>query len=94
MGLCTGSLTAAAISCASSLSQLLPVALHTVQVALRLGFLANDLKDRLSHSNSGNGREWSAVFTNANEATVRGVLAEFIVQNVGEICRDCATTPC
>ncbi|KAJ4422981.1 Type I Iterative PKS [Gnomoniopsis sp. IMI 355080] len=81
VGLCTGSLAAAAISCASSLSQLLPVALHTVQVALRLGLLANDLKDRLSLSEFDKTREWSAILVNTDEAAVVETLTQFNAQN-------------
>ncbi|KAK3713685.1 Non-reducing polyketide synthase ctb1 [Vermiconidia calcicola] len=56
VGVCTGTLAAAAVSCAVSTSHLLPLALHTVAVALRLGSLAWDVGARLSgddgsHSN-------------------------------------------
>jgi naphtho-gamma-pyrone polyketide synthase len=40
MGLCTGLLAAAAVSSSQSVSQLLPTAVYTVLIALRVGLCA------------------------------------------------------
>ncbi|TPX22279.1 Type I Iterative Polyketide synthase (PKS), partial [Coccidioides immitis] len=77
VGLCTGALAAAAISSSSSLSELLPAAVHTVQVALRLGLLANDMKDRIETPTQESPREWSAAFFDMTEAAAVSALVEF-----------------
>ncbi|KAL3458190.1 beta-ketoacyl synthase [Aspergillus heterothallicus] len=60
LGVCTGSLAAAAISCSSSLSELLPIAVQTVLVAFRLGLCAQEVRDRLELSEA-NRTSWSVV---------------------------------
>lgn len=60
-----------------------------MQVAFRLGLLANDLKDRISQPSAEN-KVWSAVFTNADETAVQAVLdsiPEF--KNLPESLRPC-----
>ncbi|KAL4789091.1 beta-ketoacyl synthase [Aspergillus venezuelensis] len=61
LGVCTGSLAAAAISCSSSLSELLPIAVQTVLVAFRLGLCAQEVRDRLEISEANRTRPWSVV---------------------------------
>ena len=45
----TGLLTAAAVSCCSSLEQFLPVALETVLISFRVGLLAADTRDQIAN---------------------------------------------
>ncbi|KAL4816998.1 putative sterigmatocystin biosynthesis polyketide synthase [Aspergillus spinulosporus] len=61
LGVCTGSLAAAAISCSTSLSELLPIAVQTVLVAFRLGLWAQKVRDNLEISEYNQTRHWSAV---------------------------------
>ncbi|KAF4429939.1 beta-ketoacyl synthase [Fusarium austroafricanum] len=49
-GVCTGSLAAAAVSCAHSAPSLMSPALHAVAVAVRLGALAWDVADRITNT--------------------------------------------
>ena len=62
LGLCTGSLAAAAISSCGSLSELLPAAVQTVLVAFRLGLCVVDVRDRLEQPSPGEPQSWSIVF--------------------------------
>ncbi|KAL4876805.1 beta-ketoacyl synthase [Aspergillus karnatakaensis] len=61
LGVCTGSLAAAAISCSTSLSELLPLAVQTVLVAFRLGLCAQEVRDRLEISEANRTQSWSVV---------------------------------
>ncbi|KAH8885025.1 polyketide synthase [Thozetella sp. PMI_491] len=83
VGLCTGSLAAAALSCASSLSDLLPLAVHAVQVALRLGLLADDLRRRVDPeaATTKQAQSWSCVFFGAEEAYLRQAIDSFVAAN-------------
>ncbi|KAJ5151395.1 uncharacterized protein N7482_010647 [Penicillium canariense] len=78
VGLCTGGLAAAAIASSSSLSELLPAAVHTVQVALRLGLLAVDVRDRIECPEAGQPSQWSMLFFGLDEQVARAGLGEFI----------------
>ncbi|KAL9609770.1 MAG: hypothetical protein Q9167_005482 [Letrouitia subvulpina] len=61
LGLCTGGLAAAAISSCSTLSELLPAAVETVQVAFRLGLCVVDVRDRIEAPSKDVPQEWSIV---------------------------------
>jgi noranthrone synthase len=61
MGICTGSLAAAAVSCSTSLSDLLPIAVQTVLVAFRLGLCAQEVRDRIEISMEDRAKPWSVV---------------------------------
>ncbi|KAL4751925.1 hypothetical protein BDW72DRAFT_192435 [Aspergillus terricola var. indicus] len=78
IGLCTGSLAAAAISSSSSLSELLPAAVHTVQVALRLGLLAIDVRDRIEPPEADGVQQWSTLFFGLDEKVAVAGLNDFI----------------
>lgn len=43
LGLCTGALTAAAVSCSSNALELLPLAVETIRVAFRVGMLVEKM---------------------------------------------------
>lgn len=60
LGLCTGSLAAAAISCSGSILELLPVAVETVLVAFRTGMCVLDVRNRIESSNESS-FSWSIV---------------------------------
>ncbi|KAL6237529.1 putative sterigmatocystin biosynthesis polyketide synthase [Aspergillus navahoensis] len=61
LGVCTGSLAAAAISCSTSLSELLPIAVQTVLIAFRLGIWAQKVRDNLQISELSQTQPWSVV---------------------------------
>ena len=77
VGLCTGTLAAAAISSSTSLSELLPAAVHTVQVAFRLGLCGQELRARIYTPDPSAGQEWSAVFFGLEEASAVASIDEF-----------------
>ena len=60
VGYCTGLLAAAAISCSSSLQELLPLAVEVVLVAFRIGLLAFETRNRLE-SESSESASWAAI---------------------------------
>jgi hypothetical protein len=47
VGLCTGLLSAAAVGCCQSITDLLPLATHTVLIAFRTGICVADVRDRV-----------------------------------------------
>lgn len=66
MGLCTGALAAAAVSCAQNVVELLPLAVNSVLVAFRTGVSAASAGKRATRidqlsSQSGVSRSWSLV---------------------------------
>jgi hypothetical protein len=60
IGLCTGWLTAAAISCSQSITDLIPLAVHTVLVAFRTGLLVAEVRDRIE-APRGSPETWSVL---------------------------------
>ncbi|KAJ0420671.1 beta-ketoacyl synthase [Aspergillus carlsbadensis] len=75
-GLCTGLLAGAAISCCRSLSELIPVAVHTVTVALRIGFLVNGVRRRIDPCGD-TADSWSLVMPGLNEDSATAVLEKY-----------------
>lgn len=82
LGVCTGSLAAAAISCSSSLSDLLPLAVQTVLVAFRLGLRALELRDRLELSVEHRSQPWSTVVSGLTTEVATEAIRTFCVENV------------
>ncbi|TKX25774.1 polyketide synthase [Elsinoe australis] len=78
-GLCTGSLSAVASSCASSSSDLLHLGVETVKVAFRVGACAWDFGTRLSNSRDEIGRyqSWTAALSGVSHDDVAATLKEF-----------------
>ncbi|EED15770.1 polyketide synthase, putative [Talaromyces stipitatus ATCC 10500] len=75
-GLCTGLLTAVTVSCCRSLSELIPLAVHTVIIALHTGFLVNAVRLRIELS--GNASDsWSMVIPGLKEDPAIAVLEKF-----------------
>ena len=82
LGVCTGSLAAAAVSCSSSLSELLPLAVQSPLVAFRLGFCALDMRDRLESSAEDRGRPWSVVVSGLDAEAAESGIKKFCQDNV------------
>jgi hypothetical protein len=92
VGLCTGLLSAAAVSASQSLLGLIPVALKIVRVAFRLGVKVQGTAQRLSSTHGAKSKQsWSTLVVGLekeaaavelaqfNETKVRTVLDKFIV---------------
>lgn len=73
IGLCLGELSAAAVSLARSLVELLPLAAESVRVALRGGFAANRISREIEQPSSPQ-RAWSTVIPKTNELAQPNVL--------------------
>lgn len=82
LGLCTGSLAAAAVSSSSSLSELLPIAVQTVLIAFRLGLCALDMRDRLEMWTKDRGQPWSVVISDLEPQSAVAAIKEFCKANV------------
>ena len=76
IGLCTGLLSAAAVSSARSLSEIIPVAVEAVKLSFRAGAAVGTARDTLDIS-SKNADSWSTIVTNTPEETARSALDQF-----------------
>ena len=85
LGLCTGSLAAAAASSCSTLSELLPAAVQTVQVAFRLGLCVVGMRDRIESLSDNLLQEWSVVFSDLEPNAARNLIDEFCQANVRRV---------
>jgi noranthrone synthase len=84
LGLCTGGLAAAAVSSCSTLSELLPAAVQTVQVAFRLGLCAADVRDRIEAPSMDIPREWSMVVSGLEPKEAAVAVKNFCEANVSD----------
>lgn len=82
LGLCTGSLAAAAISSCSTLSELLPAAVQTVQVAFRLGMCVVRMRDRIEAPSTDFTREWSIMLSDMAPKLAETAISDFCKANV------------
>ncbi len=82
MGLCTGSVAAAAVSASSSLSELLPLAVQAVLISLRLGFCTVAMRDRIETSNSTRSGSWSATVAGMDALAAHAAIETFCKANV------------
>jgi hypothetical protein len=82
-GLCSGALAAAAISTSSSLSDLIPVAVRTVALALHLGLRASEMAESLQGSDTRS--TWSMVIPGLTADSASEVLHDFCLRNVRSV---------
>jgi hypothetical protein len=61
VGLCTGLLSASAVSCCQSVTDLVPLAAHTVLVAFRAGLCVSEVRDRIEAQPEGAPAAWSVL---------------------------------
>lgn len=81
VGLCTGLLSAAAISSTPTVSTLIPLAIQTVLVAFRTGLYINAFSSKL-YSPSTKSESWTMVFPGAGEEDVKNAISKFHLSNV------------
>lgn len=79
LGLCTGALAAAAVSCSRSTLDLIPLAVCAVIAAFRTGMHATDVAQRIAPLESMN-RSWSMIV--AGLASAEAAVNEFSEQTV------------
>ncbi|XPT00024.1 Noranthrone synthase [Ascochyta lentis] len=75
LGVCGGALAATAISCSRSLSELLPVAVHTVLIAFRLGICITERRDQLEAAVFEKSRPWSVTISLNRQDTATAIKA-------------------
>ncbi|RDW76453.1 uncharacterized protein DSM5745_06445 [Aspergillus mulundensis] len=76
VGLCTGLLSAAAVGCCRTLTELIPLAAHTVLVAFRIGLCVSEVRDRIDPWNK-NQAPWSVLIAGLQGDTAVPLLARF-----------------
>lgn len=81
VGLCTGLFAATAISCAPSISSLVPIGVQIVLMAFRTGAYVAAMADRL-HGRSNVSDAWTNIIVTSNETAVSTALREFHESNV------------
>lgn len=74
LALCTGSLAAAAVVSAKTISDLVPLAVETVRVAFRVGTCVNNAKTALVQQGEEEKESWSSIVVGANEKTATAAL--------------------
>ena len=79
LGLCTGALAAAAVSCSQSTLDLIPLAICAIRVAFRTGMHATDAAQRVAPSDTSD-RSWSMIVPNL--ATAEAAVKNFCEQTV------------
>lgn len=79
LGLCTGALAAAAVSCSQSTLDLVPLAVCAVKVAFRTGMHATDVAQRFEPSGTSS-QSWSMIV--AGSASAEAAVNDFCAQSV------------
>ena len=80
LGLCTGALAAAVVSCSGSILELIPMAIDAVTVAFRTGMLVTDVAQRIEPSD-GSDPSWSTIVSGVNSAKATARLCEQVRSN-------------
>lgn len=82
IGLCTGSLAAATVSCCRTLSELVPTAIHTVGVAFRAGWRAVEVGQSIEQAPDGAPLPWSLIVSGLSPDGADKALDRFCRQHV------------
>ena len=85
LGLCTGALAAAAVSCSRSLLELIPIAVDAVIIAFRTGMLVMDVAQRVEPLDASD-RSWSIIVAGAASAEAIPRLCEQTVRMHENFC--------
>ena len=81
VGICTGSIAAAAVACANSLLELIPLAVESVRVAFRTGLHVSTTAQALEQAVQANGT-WSEVVTGVGGDEIKIALDGFYKEKV------------
>ncbi|KAF2399928.1 polyketide synthase-like protein [Trichodelitschia bisporula] len=79
LGLCTGLLAGAAVACAHSVSDLLPIAVEAVRISFRTGFQVGTMRATIESDKQL--RSWSTIVTTNDEETTNAALDVFHAEN-------------
>lgn len=81
VGLCTGLLSCTAVSCSRNVGELVPAAVESVVVALRLGICVLRVRE-LVDSNDSKSTCWSALISGISEAGATSLIDEYSTKKV------------
>lgn len=81
IGLCVGLLSSAAVSSSKTIGELIPIAVETVVLALRLGLCVHTVRKLVDTGNSSSS-SWSALVSGINESEASDKIQEFSSQQV------------
>lgn len=81
IGLCTGLLSSAAVSCSQTVGELVPIAVDTVVVALRLGLCVSRVQDMVA-SDKPASLSWCALVSGLDELDAYNMIEEFSCKRV------------
>lgn len=81
IGLCTGLLPSTAVSCSKTVGELIPVAVETVVLALRLGLCVHSVRKLVDRGTSSSS-SWSALVSGISEGEALDKIREFSSQKV------------
>ena len=84
LGVCTGALAAAAVSCSRSVLELLPLALDAVTVAFRTGVHVMDVAQQIEPSDATD-QSWSMIIPGAASVEVVQTLCEQSVRTMSYV---------
>ena len=84
LGVCTGALAAAAISCSRSVLELLPMAVQAVTVAFRTGMHVTDVAQRIEPSGALY-QSWSIIVPGSASAEAMHRLCEESVRTISHV---------
>lgn len=85
VGICIGSLAAAVIGCAGSLSELLPLAVQTVVLSFKAGLLASDVSRRFCTDSDPLGQSWAFKSLGMSVGRAGAKIDEFAKFHVGSL---------
>lgn len=77
VGLCTGLLTATAVSCCRSITELIPLAAYTVLVAFRIGLCVSEVRDRVDPWHNETQFSWSVLIAGLQGDDALPLVARF-----------------
>jgi len=81
IGLCTGQLASAAVSSSKTVGELIPAAIETVVVALRLGMCVLKVQELIESSKSATS-SWSVLIHGMREPEAQDLIQQYAKKNV------------
>lgn len=81
IGLCTGLLSSAAVSCSQTVGELVSIAVDTVVVAVRLGFCVSRIQDMVAFGEPAS-PSWCALVSGLDERDALNMIDEFSCKRV------------
>jgi naphtho-gamma-pyrone polyketide synthase len=77
VGLCTGSIAAAAVASSQNVSELITAGVQAVQVAFRLGLCVARVSRAVEPSHEHASRSWTVIVSGVSQSEIEALLTEF-----------------